>query len=283
MNDLPIQSMSELVRGVIEILWSRPDGLAGNEVMRLLPEVIKLTNHETGLSSTTRLPDYVRRARLATLPLVRAGWLVKTDRGRWFITEDGRDACRRYSRPQELLQEAIRLSEINDLNIPEILMSLELIQEEVWEYIAKYIQQKNIVEIRRLIAALFDVLQYHVVWIAPPQKNRGLIDMVANLDPLGAKNQRILVQVRHTGQPVTVEGYKSFSAILGVNDYGLLFSTSGFTTEVKNIFNKGGYQKINAMDLEKFYEIWIKHYAQLSREAHVLLPLRAIFFLSPAE
>ena len=107
--------------------------------------------------------------------------------------------------------------------------------------------------------------------------------MVANLDPVGAKNMRILVQIKHTGQPVTVEGLKAFSSILSPNDYGLLFSTGGFTSDVRDTINKGNFQKINAMDLEKFFDVWIRHYDKLSWEAHTLLPLKAVFFLSPPE
>lgn len=281
MNDFSLERVSELIRGVIELLWTRPDGLAGREVIIRLPETIQLTEYETGFSSSSHLPRYARAVRLATLPLVKAGWLMKTDKGQWFITEDGRDACRRFSKPQELFLEALRLSENDQQNVPEYLVSLELIQEKAWENIAKYIRGKSTVEIRRLVAVLFEAMQYHVTWVAPPQKNRGLIDMVANVDPIGAKTWRVLVQVKHTGQPVTAEGLKSFSSILGSSDFGLLFSTGGFTSEVRDIINKGGYQKINAMDLEKFYDVWIRHYDKLSREAHTLLPLRAIFFLSP--
>ena len=281
MIDFSVNRLSELIRGVIEILWTKPDGLSGNEVIDRLPEIIKLTEQETGFSPSAHLPRYAEAVRLATLPLVRTGWLVKTDKGQWFITEEGRDACRRFSKPQDLYLEALRLSKTEEQNAPEIFVSLEMIQEQAWENVANYIRGKNTIEIRRLITDLFVAMQYHITWVAPPQKNRGLIDMVANVDPLGAKAWRVLVQVKHTGQPVTVEGLKSFSSILGTNDFGLLFSTGGFTSEVRGILNKGGYQKINAMDLEKFYDVWVRHYDKLSREAHSHLPLKTIFLLSP--
>ena len=281
MNDSSVQRVSELMRGVIELLWTRPEGLPGKDVIGRLPTIIQLTENETALSATLHLPNYEYTVRLAMLPLVKVGWVVKTEKGRWFISEDGRDACRRFSRPQDLYTEALRLAESPQKNIPDILVSLELIKENAWNDVANYLQEKNTIEIRRLVAVLFEALQYHITWIAPPQKKHGLIDMVANIDPIGAKVPRIIVQVRHTGQPVTVEGLKSFSSILGANDFGLLFSTGGFTTDVKGLLNKGSNQKINAMDLEKFYDVWIRHYDKLSLEAHSLLPLKSIFFLAP--
>lgn len=281
MNDFPLQRVSELIRGVIELLWTRPDGLSGSEVIERLPEIIRLTEDETIISSSSYLPRYAQAVRLTTLPLVKAGWLMKTDKGQWFITEDGRDACRRYSKPRDLLLEAMRLSEGNQQINSEILVSLELIQEKTWESIANYLRGRSTIEIRNLIVVLFEAIGYHITWIAPPQKKRGLIDLIANTDPIGAKAWRIIIQVKHTGQAVTVEGLKSFNSILSADDFGLLFSTGGFTSEARELLPKSEFQKINAMDLAKFYDIWIRHYENLSREAHTLLPLQAIFFLSP--
>ena len=283
MNDQSLERVSEMIRGVIELLWLKPNGLMGSEVIARLPETVKLTEYEAGFSSSSQYPRYTKTVRLAMFPFIKTGWLIKTDKGQWLLTEDGRDACRRFYKPRDLYLEALRLSEESQQKIPDILVSLEMVQEKAWGDIANYIRGKNSVEIRQIIVALLEAMQYHVIWVAPPQKHRGLIDMVVNTDPIGAKAVRILVQVKHTGQPVTIEGLKSFSSILGSSDFGLLFSSGGFTSDVREIMNKGGYKKINAMDLEKFYDVWIKHYDRLSRKAHVLLPLRAIFFLSPAE
>lgn len=282
MNDFPLHHASELIRGVIELLWTKRDGLPGNEIIKQLPGIVHLTEDETIISPTANLPSYAQAVRIATLPLVKAGWLIKTDKGQWLITADGRDACRRYLKPEDLYLEAMRLSESDQLTIPEIIATLELIQEKAWESISNYLRGKNAIEIQRLVAALFESIGYHITWMAPPQKKRGLIDMIASTDPVGAKDLRIIIQIKHTGQPVTVEGLKSFAAILGPNEFGLLFSTGGFTSEAREVLSKSDYQKINAMDLAKFYDIWLKHYDKLSREAHMLLPLRAIFFLFPS-
>jgi restriction system protein len=162
-------------------------------------------------------------------------------------------------------------------------VSLDLIREKAQDTIAAFIREKNITEVRRLVAALLGALQYHTIWVAPPHKDHGLIDLVASIDPIGAKACRVLVQIKHTGQSVTIEGIKSFLSVLGPNDFGLFFSTSGFTTEARRAISKGDYQRINAMDLEKFIDVWIRHYEKLSQEAHQILPLRAIFFLSPPD
>jgi restriction system protein len=138
-------------------------------------------------------------------------------------------------------------------------------------------------EIRRLLADLMESMQYHITWIAPVEKKHGQIDMVINTDPIGAKSYRILVQVKHKGQPVTLEGMRSFLSVLGPNDFGLLMSTGGFTRDVIEQMSSQTYIKINAMDLEKFFDLWIKNFDKLGPDARIRFPLKQIYFLSPPQ
>lgn len=281
MASISLHRVGELVRSTFEILWNRPEGLLAREILTFIPEIVKLTEYEMGLSPSTNTPRYEKIVRLATIPLVEVGWLLKNDKGRWFITDEGRQACKRFSNVQELYAEALRLSEEGKLTAPESLMSLELIQEKAWENIEKFIQERSTVEIRRLFSDLLEAMQYHIIWVAPPEKSRGHVDLVASVDPIGARSRRILVQIKNKGQVVTTEGLKSFTSILGPNDFGLLLSIGGFTSEVRDEFNNGGYQKINFINLEKFFDLWIKHYDQLSQDARKRLPLKAIHFIAP--
>jgi restriction system protein len=281
MDEYSLQRVSELLRGVIEVLWFRPEGLSARAVFSHFPKTIQLTEHERGLSPSSQLPRYERTIRLAIMPLVKAGWVMKSNKGQWYLTEEGRSACHSFSKPTAFYLEALRISETNQHSASEIQMSLDLAQEKAWEQAIAYIQGKNSAEVRRLVAVLFEAMQYHIAWVAPPEKQRGLIDMVASLDAIGAHPYRILIEVKHTGQPITAEGLKSFHSILGANDFGLLMSTGGFTGNANKLLNTTGFQKINAMNLEKFFDIWIRHFDKLSQEAHQLLPLKAIYFLSP--
>lgn len=283
MNNLPVQRVSELIRGVIELLWNRPEGLPAKEVLAYLPEIIPLTPYETSILPTSQLPRYERTVRIAVTALVKAGWLLKTNTGQWALTQAGRAACKRHASPQEFFLQAVQAAEATQKQAPEIRLSLDLIREQAWEGVAAYIRAKNIMEIRQLLGALLEAMQYFTIWVAPPHKDHGAIDIVANLDPIGAGARRVLVQIKHTGQAVTLEGLKSFSNTLGPNDFGLLFSTGGFTAEARNAINTGNHQKINAMDLEKFHDVWLRQYDKLSPAAHQLLPLTAIYFLSPPE
>jgi restriction system protein len=279
MADITLNRIGELLRSVLELLWRKPDGMPARELLAILPEITSLTEYERGYSSTTNAPRYERMVRLATIPLVKAGWLVKTNKGRWFITAEGRQAARRYSNARELYREALRLFEESRQNLPVYAMAAEEAEESSWEQIHKFLLETRRAEFRSLVADLVRAMGYHVAWIAPPEKDHGQIDLVANTDPIGTRGPRIIVQVKHKGQPVTMEGVNAFLSLLGSNDYGLFISSGGFTSEVMNEIRTDPTQRTTLLDIENFFDLWIEHYDKLSQEAKQRFPLKKIYFL----
>jgi hypothetical protein len=71
--------------------------------------------------------------------------------------------------------------------------------------------------------------------------------------------------------------------VLGPDDFGLFMSTGGFTRDVMEELGTHNYIKINAMDLEKFFDLWIKQYGKLNSDAQSHLPLKPVYFLAPPE
>jgi len=120
---------------------------------------------------------------------------------------------------------------------------------------------------------------YYVAWMAPPEKERGHVDLVVNVDPLGTKGPRILVQVTHKGQAVTMEGLRSFLSVLGGENHGLFVSSGGFTHDVIEKVQIDTLVRVTLLDLEGFFDLWVKHSDKLSQEAHRRLPLKAVYFL----
>jgi restriction system protein len=279
MADITLDRIGELLRAVLELLWNRSEGLPAREILAFLPEITELTEYERGYASASSTPRYERYVRLATIPLVRAGWLVKTDKGRWYLTTEGRHACRRYPGAQTLYKEALRLYEEGRQSAPALLTTLEEAEEKAWEQIQKYLLGTRRIEFQTLVIDLLIAMGYHIVWIAPPEKDRGQVDLVVNVDPLGVKGPRIFVQIKQKGQPVTMEGLRSFISSLGPETHGLLVSTGGFTRDVNERIRSDTLLKITLLDLERFFDLWIAHYQQLSQEAHRRLPLKAVYFL----
>ncbi len=283
MADITLSRIGELLRSVFELLWTKPEGLSAKDILAVLPEITQLTEYEKGYSPSTNMPRYERIIRLATVPLVKAGWLFKNDKGRWYLTDEGRRAGKRYSNAQELYKEALMLFEERRQNASLYNMVAEEAAEEAWVQIQKFLQVTKHVEFLTLIMDLLIVMGYHISWVAPPEKDHGQIDIVAHVDPLEVRGSRILVQVKHTGQAVTIEGLKTFSSILGPNDYGLYVSTGGFTNDVREESRSDAFSKTTLWDLEKFFNLWTVNYEKLSREAHTRFPLKAIYFLYEIE
>src|SRR5437588_6637894 len=174
----------------------------------------------------------------------RLGWLVK-DKGQWSVTEEGRAAYAALPDPEAFLRESNKLyrawkqeqpetaEAAEDIAGDETASTFEEAEESAWTEIRAYLAQMPPYDFQNLVAALLKAMQYHVVWVAPPGPDRG-IDMIAYTDPLGTTNPRIKVQVkRQTGTKITVDGVRSFMAVLGDQDVGIFISAGGFTSEAE--------------------------------------------------
>lgn len=181
---------------------------------------------------------------------------------------------------QDFFQEAQQLYNERRREIPENIMTIEIAQEAAWAQIKKHLHRLNASEIQAMFAELLCALGYYPSWIAPPEKQRGRIDLIAHTDPLGAGGQRILVQIIHKGQAVTVEGVKNFASTLGAKDLGIIVSMGGFTSEAATGLNLNDDKKVSLLDAPVFFNLWETYYNKLSEEARRYLPLRAVNFLS---
>lgn len=279
MPKITISRIGELLRSVFELLWNKPEGLTAREIIAFLPEITAISEYERGFLANTNTPRYERIVRLATIPLVRAGWLVKNNKGRWFITEEGRNACRKYNNAQELYQEALRVYEDEKQRHPSLLLITEEAEEKAWEQVQQYLLEMNRPDFMRVIADLLTAMGYYIAWVAPADKDRGQIDMIIKGDPLGTRGPQILVQVKHKGQALTVEGLKTFSSQLGAGHYGLLVSSGGFTETVRDEVLKTHFDRITLFDLETLFDQWVKNYQNLNQNARAHLPIKPVHFI----
>ena len=205
-------------------MWDKSDGLTAREVVSHIPQVSKLTEDELSLSPNTNTPRYEKIVRIATIPITQVGWLAKDGKGLWHITPDGYNACSRFKNAQDFYLEALRLYNERRRAIPENVMTLEIAQEAAWAQIKKHLYNLSPNELQAMLAELLRAMEYYPFWMAPLEKQRGKINLIAHTDPLGVKGQRIVAQIIHKGQAVTLEGIKSFVSILGPNDFGMIVS-----------------------------------------------------------
>ena len=140
----------------------------------------------------------------------------------------------------------------------------------------------NPYDFQELVADLLRVMGYHVSWIAPPGKDRG-VDIIAHTDPLGTSTPRIKVQVKRREESTKVDGLRSFLSVLGADDVGIFVSTGGFTSDAMEEARSQERRKVTLLDLQSVFDLWIEHYDELTQDARRRLPLKPIYFLAPEE
>lgn len=284
----------EFLREVFKLLLDLPEGMQASEILAALGDSIELTEFELGrYPSSPGAPRFHKIVRFATIPTVKAGWLVK-DRGTWFLTDDGVSSYQRITDPEEFYREAYRLyqewlarrgkgggdDEIEDQEVETARVTFEQAEEDAWREIREYLQSLDPFEFQALVADLLQSMGYHVSWIAPPGKDLG-VDIVAYTDPLGTTTPRIKVQVKRLGQRINVEGLRAFMSVLGDDDLGLFVAAGGFTRDAIDEARTQERRKITLIDADRLVELWVEHSSKLSQEAKQRLPLRPIYFLAP--
>lgn len=265
--------IGEIIRVVLELLWNKPDGLLANEIIAFVPQMIHLTDHEKEYVVKSNMPRYERYIRLATIPLSHAGWLLKSKKGRWRLTEVGKQACISYPSSEDFYEAAVRrLEDVRELK-PKRIAEAEKAEETAWEQIQAFISGLNQLEFSQLAVDLLESMGYHVIWSAQADSE---ISFIFNKDPFGQGTNKIFVQIQHGVKPVTINKLREFSALLGGTAHGVIISTAGYEYEVQ----KTAHERVYLVDMEMFFDLWIKHHSKHSIDAQRRFPLRVVYFLA---
>ena len=282
MTEIAPQRISEFLRIVFVRLWQENAGLPVGEVLAHIPEATPLTEYELEPFPSTHTPRYERAVRLATPAYVRAGWLVKS-KGRWYLTDEGKRACKSFTTAAAFYQEAGRILDEWRQNRSLQALVTEQAEDMAWEQIRSYLLEIKPYEFQTLVEDLLTAMGYHLAWVAPPEKYRGFVNFVIYSDPLGLSIPRIKVHLLHSGQAVLLEGLKAFLALIGSGDAGIFISSGGFSRSVMEEAQAQISSRITLIDLENFFDLWVEYYDKLTQAGRQRFPLKPIYFLSPVE
>lgn len=301
MAEITRQRQGEMVRKAFEILLTRPEGLPAKQVLATVADQLTLSPFEASdYPNHPGVRRFEKILRFSTIPFVKAGWLVKT-KGTWGVTDEGRVAYETHPDPADFMRAAVALyqewkrarpaeaTETGSADITEeaeegiaATATLEEAEEAAWTDISAHLRATSPYEFQDLVAALLEAMGYHVAWIAPPGPDRG-IDIMAGLDPLGIKDPRIKVQVKHRPDTRTAsDQLRSFMAVLSDKDVGIFVASGGFTRDAETEARTQETRRITLIDLERLVELWIEHYGQLADTSRQLLPLRPVHYLNVA-
>jgi restriction system protein len=286
--------VGELVRGVFQLLLPYPEGLPGKLVLERLPTIIPPTDFEN--STYPKRPDirrYEKIVRFSTIAAVKAGWLTK-NKGLWSLTDEGRGAFDRFPDPDAFALEANRLYRQWRRQQPpdgdddytdgpsKAATTLEEADESAWAEIEEYLGAVNPYDFQDMVAGLLRGMGYHVAWVAPPGPDRG-VDVIAHGDPLGVGSPRIKVQVKRSGDRMSVRDIRSFLAVLAEGDVGLFVASGGFTKDAEDEARNQEKRRIMLLDLRRFVDLWVEHYEKIPEVQRRLLPLQPVYFLAPPQ
>ncbi len=286
MTDITVNRISEILRLVFDLLWFEPQGLYVSEIMRYIQATVPLSEYETGYYPYAPYsPRYEVVIRVGTIPLVRAGWLEKTRNGRWFITEAGREACKRYKNAADFFEESVRLfvqwkaSENNRL-VQIGANPYNFAVENSWEQIRQYIDNLDMRDLREMVSVLLKAMGCTIAWSGPVGEDNELIDLVCYMDPLGLNSARIVVHVANKSQVSTRDGLSAFMNVLKPNDVGLYISLGGSTNDLTQFAMTQTQNRVRLIDLETFVDLWVEHQSKIDQDARVKFPLKPVYFLA---
>lgn len=281
-----------LLQTLFKVLLEHPDGQAARDALEVVAGRIQLTVHEAGEYETGgRRFDKILR--FATVDAVKAGWMTKT-KGIWAVTDAGREALKTYPKSEEFYREASRLywkwRRANPIEVePEesadergATITFEEAEEKAWKEIATYLESIDPYALQDLVASLLEAMGYHVNWVSPRGKDAGL-DIVAYTDPLGTKPPRIKVQVKRRKDTIGVEELRSFLALINEDDVGIFVTTGGFSKDATDLARHQERRRITLIDQQRLVDLWIEYQDKVALDKRDALPLKPIYFLTPAD
>ena len=280
---------------VMKEMVERGGSIPAKEIYPWVNQNVNLTDWEKEPAGKMQYIRWTNSFQFYSIDYQKAGFIIKKN-GTWYITPEGEKALKKSA--EEVMTTANKAyDEWRKLNPKEEnndkeptdetaekdnSMNLDLLESDARERIKSYIASKSPYEFQDLVAALLRAMEYYTPFVAPKGKDGG-IDIIAYLDPLGAKTPRIKVQVKH--KPETAIGASEVRALLGVLKTGdiALFVTSGtYSADARNAAT-GSEKFLRLIDGDEFIEMWQEYYNKMSDEDKNMLPLKRISFLGSNE
>lgn len=129
------------------------------------------------------------------------------------------------------------------------------------------------------MAELLKAMGYFISEIAQRGADGG-IDIVAYTDPLGTRQPRIIVQVKHRPHDsVSSDEIQKLAGTLKRNSDVGIFVTSGTFSKPAKKEARESREHIELIDFERFISLWQEFYPKMSDDQKLFLPLQPIYFL----
>ena len=285
----------------LKILKENGGELRGKEVVDKVRDSVEFNEYERHVYEKTGYVRWESILHFYTIDCMKAGYLRK-NKGLWILTNEGEDALRLG--PEELLNTATKIYRKWDAerkaNTPDIEQSddneemannddqvqkslLDQYEETASNGIREHILKKNPYEFQDLVADLLRAMNYYVSDIAQKGPDGG-IDIIAYSDPLGTKQPRIIVQVKHRpNDSVSSDEVQKLAGTLKRNTDVGIFVTSGRFSKPAIKEARNSREHIELIDFDRFVSLWVEYYKNMTDEQRNTLPLHPVYFLGSNE
>ena len=283
------------IKFVLGLLKSHPDGMRPRDIYAEIESKLPLDEFDKETMKGSGLPRWRAGLHFHSVAASKAGLLIKSD-GRWHVTDEGQRAA---SMPDDELKRLMRsryrewrwgnqrgkpeievISTVDETATLDSSVLFEDAKEKAREEIDTYLDTLSGYEFQDLVAALLEGMGYAANTISKPGADGGT-DILAYIDPLGARTPHIRVQVKHRDQVASREDVAALRGIIrGDREIGLFVSSGGFTKEARREAGVGAVH-IELVDLDRFLELWLQHYNKIPEAKRSKLRLEPIYFLAP--
>lgn len=294
------QILDKTIPTVLKILKEAGGELRGREVINRIRKSIDFNEYEMHRFEKTGYIRWESVLHFHTVGLIKTG-LLRKNKGLWILTPEGEAAIslnpddlhafikktyKEWQESQHNEEDADEVQDDENIVIDKDQAQKSLLnqyEDDANEGIRDFIIAKNPYEFQDLVGALLDGMGYHISDIAQRGPDGG-IDIIAYTDPLGTKQPRIIVQVKHRPESsVSSDEVQKLSGTLKRNSDVGIFVTSGQFSKPATKEARNSREHIELIDFDRFISLWTEYYHELTDIQKNMLPLHPIYFLGSNE
>jgi restriction system protein len=294
------QIAEKTIFAAFKILKDAGGEMRGKDVIDKIRETVTFDEYESHRLEKTGNIRWESILHFFTIDCIKAGFLRK-NKGTWILTEEGEKAMKLGQ--EKLLVTATKLYREWDGNrkkgaIEEEALEEDFIEEntnqaqeailnqyeeEAFNGIRNFIISKNPYGFQDLVAGLLSAMGYFISEVAQRGPDGG-IDIIAFTDPLGTKQPRIIVQVKHRpNDNISSDEVQKLAGTLKRNTDVGIFVTSGTFSKPAIKEARESREHIELIDFNRLTSLWQEYYSKMNDEQKNLLPLHPIYFLGSNE
>lgn len=152
----------------------------------------------------------------------------------------------------------------------------ENLAERAEEAVREKLKKMGHEDFQRIVGAVFKAAGFTELYNSAGVGADGGIDIILSKNPLGA-GERVIVQVKHTSDPVGQPDLQQLLGTLKPNEFGLMVGLNGVKPNSQRYWRENRDRLLRPMDATDLIQMLQENYERLQDEEKALLPLKRVF------